>query len=200
MQDHIIEDSSIILFHMHIISHDSPCYYLTSVTKDRLPVFRSDEIKLITCAALDEARRSGEFALYAYAIMPDHLHVITDSILSPSRTLQFINGITGRRMIGYLKEHGYEASLKKLQHELRPRRYSQSLWDHHPDARLLLTENMLMQRVHYTHQNPVRADLVKKPEEYRWSSIRYWSGRILEDEPLRMDIDRIKWRSGGGAS
>ena len=73
---------------MHIISRDSPCYYLTSVTKGRLPVFRTDEIKLITCAALDEARRSGKFALYAYVIMPDHLHLIRNSILAPARTLQ----------------------------------------------------------------------------------------------------------------
>ncbi len=185
---------------MHTISRDSPCYYLTSVAKDRLPVFRTDEIKLVTCAALDEARRSGGFAFYAYVIMEDHLHVITDSSLSASRTLQFINGIVSRRVIDYLKLHNYETSLEKLRHEIGPRRYKYSLWDHHPDARLLLTEKMLMQRVHYTHQNPVRGNLVETPEQYRWSSIRYWSGRILADEPLRMDIDRIKWRSRGGAS
>ena len=28
---------------MHIISRNSPCYYLTSVAKDRRPTFRSDE-------------------------------------------------------------------------------------------------------------------------------------------------------------
>ena len=93
-----------------------------------------------------------------------------------------------------LSEHNYEASLRKLRHEIRPRHYSYSLWDHHPDARLLLTENMLMQRVNYTHQNPVRAGLVQLPEDYRWSSVRFWSGRLHEDEPLLMDIDRIKWR------
>jgi len=185
---------------MHTISPDSPCYYLTSVAKDRLPVFRTNEIKLVTCAAMDEARLSGGFALYPYVIMPDHLHVITDSTVSPSRTLQFINGIVSRRVIDYLKLKNYETSLKKLRHEIGPRRYKHSLWDHHPDARLLLTEKMLMQRVHYTHRNPVRANLVERPEEYRWSSIRYWNGGILEDEPLRMEIDRIKWRSGGIAS
>src|SRR5437773_7541503 len=75
-----------------------------------------------------------------------------------------------------------------------------SLWDHHPDARLLLTEDMLMQRVHYTHQNPVRAGLVKKSEEYRWSSIRCWTGKVLDDERLLMNIDRIRWRRSGGAA
>jgi putative transposase len=179
---------------MHKISRDSPCYYLTSVAKDRLPIFRTDEIKLIACAALDEAPKSGKFALYAYVIMPDHLHVITDSILPPSKTLQFINGITGRRIIDYLKEQRYESSLAKLRHEIRLRRYGYSLWDHHPNARLLLSESMLMERVNYTHQNPVRAGLVSHPEEYRWSSVRCWSGKVLEDEPLLMDIVRIKWR------
>jgi REP element-mobilizing transposase RayT len=58
---------------MHIISRDAPCYYLTTVTKNRLPVFRTDRICEIVCQALDEARRSGGFALYAYVIMPDHL-------------------------------------------------------------------------------------------------------------------------------
>jgi len=43
--------------------------------------------------------------LYAYVLMPDHLHVVTDSTLQPSKTLQFINGITSRRIIDYLKEH-----------------------------------------------------------------------------------------------
>ena len=179
---------------MHIISRDAPCYYLTSVAKNRLPVFRSDEIKVITCAALDEARRSGKFALYAYVIIPDHLHVVTNSRLSSARTLQFINGITGRRIIDYLKANNHERSLQKLRHEIRPRHYKYSLWDHHPNTRLLLTEDMLMQRVNYTHQNPVRAGLASRPEDYRWSSIRCWNRNILEDEPLRMDIDQIKWR------
>ena len=133
--------------------------------------------------------------MYAYVIMADHLHVITDSILTPSKTLQFINGITGRRIIDYLKERSYESSLAKLRHEIRPRSYGHSLWDHHPNARLLLSESMLMQRVHYTHQNPVRAGLVSHPEEYRWSSVRCWNAKVLEDEPLIMNIDRIKWRS-----
>jgi REP-associated tyrosine transposase len=179
---------------MHIVSRDSPCYYLTSVAKDRLPVFRTDQIKILTCEALNEARMSGKFSLYAYVIMPDHLHVVTDSALSPSKTLQFINGITGRRIIDYLKQGGHETSLAKLRHEIRPRSYSHSLWDHHPNARLLLSENMLMERVNYTHQNPVRAGLVSQTEDYRWSSVRCWNRKLLEDEPLLMDLQQIQWR------
>jgi putative transposase len=179
---------------VHVISRDSPCYLLTSVAKDRLQVFRTDELKEIACKALDEARKSGRFALYAYVIMPDHLHTITDSGRSSEETLRFINGITGHDVIGHLKERGYERSLLKLRHESKRRHYRHSLWDHHPNVRVLLTEKMLMERVHYLHQNPVRAGLVERAEDYRYSSVRCWNGKPLEDEPLLMNLDRIKWR------
>ena len=71
---------------MHTISRDTPALYITAVAKDRLPVFRTDAIKVITCNALDEARKSGGFSIYAYVIMPDHLHAITDSIANPPRS------------------------------------------------------------------------------------------------------------------
>ncbi|MCA1574609.1 MAG: hypothetical protein LC770_08745 [Acidobacteria bacterium] len=31
------------------ISRDNPCFYLTSVAKDRLSVFRSEAVKGVTC-------------------------------------------------------------------------------------------------------------------------------------------------------
>jgi hypothetical protein len=53
---------------------------------------------------------------------------------------------------------------------------------------------MLMERVHDTHQNPVRAGLVRRAEDYRFSSVRIWNRPPLEDEPLIVDIDKIRWR------
>jgi len=179
---------------MHVISRDHPCYYLTSVAKDRLHVFRSDEIKTVVCKALDEARNSGGFSLYAYVIMLDHLHIITDSALKPSKTLQFVNGIISRRVIDYLKDGGYESSLQKLEHAIGRRQRRYSLWDRHPDARVLFTEEMLRQRVNYTHMNPLRAGLLESPEDCRWSSARIWARKPLDDEPLLMNLDRIKRR------
>ncbi len=74
---------------MVTISRDNPCFSITSVAHGLLPVFRRDTLKQIVCAALDEARHSGQFAIFAYVIMPDHLHVITSGPLKPSDTLRF---------------------------------------------------------------------------------------------------------------
>jgi len=162
---------------MFRISKDSPAYYLTSVAKDRLPVFRTTELNTVACAALDEARRSAAFLLFAYVLMPDHIHTIVGSELKPSRVLQYINGIISRRVIDFLRDNGHELSLQKLRHNDRGRGYRHSLWDHHPNAKLLTTEDLLMQKVNYVHQNPVRAGLVTSAEDYRWSSVRIWQRR-----------------------
>jgi REP element-mobilizing transposase RayT len=83
---------------------------LTSVAKDRLPVFRTDSLKTITCNALDEARRSGGFAVYAYVIMPDHLHLVMGS----ARRQQFSFWRQGNADgANEADSHGYE------RHEIR---------------------------------------------------------------------------------
>jgi len=53
-----------------------------------------------------------------------------------------------------------------------------------------------MQKVNYINQNPVRAGLVERAIDYRWSSAWYWQRCEAEDKPLRVDIDRIEWRRG----
>jgi putative transposase len=148
----------------------------------------------VTCDATSEARTSGKFLIFAYVIMPDHFHLITDGESKAAKVLQFVNGIVSRRVIDFLKTHGHESSLKKLEHQEYRRGHKYSLWDHHPNIRLLTSENMLMERVYYTHQNPVRAGLVQRAEDYRFSSVRIWNRKPLEDEPLTMDLDKLKWR------
>src|SRR5215813_7989538 len=57
-------------------------------------------------------------------------------------------------------------------------------------------ESTFMEKVNYIHQNPVRAKMIERAEDYRWSSARFWRGCPNEDEPLRVDLDKIVWRKG----
>lgn len=176
------------------ITIDTPSLFITAVAKDRLPVFQTDAIKAIACAAIDEARTSAGLLLFAYVLMPDHFHLLTDSPHKPSKVLQFIKGIVSRRVIDYLKDHGYESSLRKLQHEGWKRNHRYSLWQHDSDIFSVTSESMFMQKVNYIHLNPVRADFAQKAIDYPWSSARFWNRCPLEDEPLRVDIEKIVWR------
>ncbi|MBI3950794.1 MAG: transposase [Acidobacteria bacterium] len=179
------------------ISKDTPSLFITAVANDRLPVFRAAAIKLVTCQAIDEARQSGGFLLFAYVIMPDHVHLLTDSPYKPSEVSRRLKGTIAHRVIEYLKEKGYESSLRKLRHEEWKRHHRYSLWGHESNVFSVFSESVFMQKVNYIHQNPVRAGLVERAIDYRWSSARYWHRCERDDEPLRVDVDRIAWRKTG---
>jgi putative transposase len=176
------------------LSRDSQALYITIVAKDRLPIFQTNEIKLVTCHALDEARESGNFLVFAYVIMPDHLHLLTDCPNASADVLRRIKGLTARRVIDYLKEQGFHTSLAKLRHEEWKRKHSYSLWQQEKNVLSIFSEGMFMQKVNYIHLNPIRANLVDKATDYRWSSARIWQRRDLADEPLMVDFDQIEWR------
>ena len=61
---------------MFRISKDSPVHYITSVAHDRLPAFQTASLKELVCKALNETRTSAKFLIFAYVIMPDHMHML----------------------------------------------------------------------------------------------------------------------------
>ena len=182
---------------MPTISKDNPCVFITTVAHNRLPVFRTDALKVVACRALDEARHSAGFALFAYVIMPDHLHVLFDGTLKPSDTLRYVNGVLSHRVIDFLKEGGFTTSLEKLRGKRKSRGYLYSLVDHHSNCVPVFSEGFFMEKVNYIHLNPVKKGLVERAQDYRWSSARQWWGQIAEDEPLLMDLKKIDWRKPG---
>lgn len=177
------------------ISRDSEALFITLVTKNRLPAFKTDTMKAVLCKAIDEARTSGGFLLFAYVLMPDHTHVLTNKPKTAADVLRVLKGITARRVIDYLKEkttfpHFGSFSMKSRNgtisiHCGKPKRMCCPF----------LAKGMFMQKVNYIHLNPVRANIVDTATEYRWSSARIWQRCPLEDEPLRVDFDRIRWRT-----
>jgi putative transposase len=180
--------------HRFQISRDSQVLYITLVTKHRLPVFRSDQMKAVLCRAIYEARNSAGFLLFAYVIMIDHMHLLTSQPTTISNVLRVLKGLTARRVIDYLKENNYFSSLSKLEHQEQERNYRYSLWQTEKNVLPIFSEGMFMEKVNYIHQNPVRAGLVARATDYLWSSARIWEGCPVENEPLLVDKDLINWR------
>jgi putative transposase len=128
--------------------------------------------------------------------MLDHMHLLTDCPKTSADVLRYLKGITGRQVIDYLKQKNYETSLAKLRHQEWKRKHEYSVWQQKKNVFSVFSEGVFMQKVNHIHLNPVRAGLVERPTDYRWSSARIWQGREAEDEPLMVDIDRIQWRKG----
>ncbi|MCM3871504.1 MAG: transposase [Pyrinomonadaceae bacterium] len=152
-------------------------------------------MKDVLCRAVDEARKSAGFLLFAYVIMVDHMHLLTSRPTTTSNVLRVLKGLTARRVIDYLKENNHVRPLSKLEHHEQDRNHRYSLWQTEKNVLPIFSEGMFMQKLNYIHQNPVRAGLVDRAIDYRWSSARIWQGCQLEDEPLLVDKELIRWRS-----
>lgn len=179
---------------MFQISRDSPAYYLTSVTHKRLPVFRLDEFKKVVADAFNEARSNHKFLIFAYVIMPDHTHVLTDNAHEIKATLRYLNGISAHRIIWKLILGGHQESLAKLRVADRGQNHKHSVYEHHANAIRITGEDAFIQKVNYIHLNPVRAGLVAHPDDYLYSSARQWHLCPFNTEPLLTDHERIDWR------
>jgi REP element-mobilizing transposase RayT len=149
-------------------------------------------MKEVLCRAIDEARK--HFLLFAYVVMLDHLHLLTSRPSTTSDVLRILKGLTARRVLDYLKENNYLSSLAKLQHQERDRNYKYSLWQREKNVLPIFSESLFMEKLNYIHLNPVRAGVVDRAVDYRWSSARIWQGCPAEDEPLQVDKDLIYWR------
>ncbi|NNE97675.1 MAG: transposase [Pyrinomonadaceae bacterium] len=176
------------------ISRDNPFYFITFVTNDRLNVFQKRELKNLISMSFDEARKSADFSIFAYVIMPDHVHLITSSEYKSSVVLRYLKGISARRIIDFLKKKNFQTSLDKLGHKTLKGNWNYSLWQHRSNVLSLISENILMEKVNYIHQNPVKENLVKTAGDYRWSSARFWNGNPADDEPLEVDAQKIHRR------
>lgn len=122
---------------------------------------------------LDGYRKRYAFTLYAYVLMTNHVHLLIEQGETPlAKAMQGL----GQSYTGY-----YNRKYKKSGHVFQGR-YK---------AILCERDAYLLGLVRYVHLNPVRAGMVKLPEEYPWSShfayLRGASGGMVEVElPLSL--------------
>ncbi len=97
------------------------------------------------------------FLLFGYAIMPDHIHLL----LTPREH-------TLIRVLRDLKSKtGYEIA--------RRRRSSGPVWQPRYFDNIIRRVQHFWEKLEYIHQNPVEAALVSEPEDWKWSSYRFYA-------------------------
>ncbi len=111
-----------------------------------------------------------DFALYAYVLMRNHFHLLVEKgYTSISSIMQGLN-------------QSYTQYFNKKYHKtghLFQGRYKSILCD---------KNSYFLHLVRYIHLNPVRAEIVSSPDEYRWSSHHIYMGRIKSEIINRMFV------------
>lgn len=142
-------------------------FFVTSVTWERRPIFRSDRAAGLFLAVLFGYRDRELFQLYEFVVMPDHIHLLLapKPTVSLERATQFIKGGYSHR---FMKETGSRMEI-----------WERSFTNH----RIRDAADYEKHRSHIL-QNPVRVGLVDLPEEYPYSSAH--AEFSLDEAPQRL--------------
>ncbi len=134
------------------IEYPSALYHITSRGNERKQIYLDAEDSLKFLAILEDYHDRYGILIHSYVLMDNHYHLILET--PKGNLVQVMQGINGV-YTGYFNRK-YERSGHLFQG-----RYKGILVD---------KDNYLVELSRYVHLNPVRAFIVKRPEEYKWSS------------------------------
>jgi putative transposase len=113
--------------------------------------------------------------------MPEHVHLLLwprEEVYSISRILASIKQPVARRILNHVRARNPD-DLGLFATGQKDKAYR--FWlDGGGYDRNITTLNVLRSSLDYIHRNPVRRGLVQTPEQWKWSSFRFWAG--LSDE------------------
>ena len=142
----------------------------------RLPLFSKPRSCGWMLDALHLGRDRGQYHLWAYVVMPEHVHVV----LGPrpgvpiSQILTTLKQSVAKRALLWLKEHA-TAFLHNLEDVQPNGRRSHRFWQRGGGYdRNLWSAAEIHEKIEYVHNNPIRCDLASAPERWPWSSALAW--------------------------
>ena len=153
-------------------------HFLTFSCYRRLALLSKDRTRHWFLEALENSRERHGFDLWAWVIMPEHVHLLILLKNADSETAKILASIkrpVSYRAIQYLKQES-PAFLQRLTVHNRNRTYHH-FWQPGPGFDKNLSEpRAIHNAVDYIHANPVRRELAKRPIDWPWSSSRDWEG------------------------
>jgi putative transposase len=108
----------------------------------------------------------GHYALQAFAVMPNHVHILAVPHVALPKAMKALKGFTAKRANQILGLTGTPF-------------WQDESYDH------LVRDGREFERLkRYIEENPVRAGLAGEPSEYRWSSAGSGTGRSPADQEV----------------
>ena len=158
-------------------------YYLTFQIVKWVDVFTRNEYKQIIISSFNYCRKHKGLELYAYVIMTNHIHLIARAKepYQLSDIIRDFKKFTANQLLPLLQlpqESRSDWMMKRFEFAARThqRNSHYQLWTHENHAVELFTPAFTEQKLNYIHNNPVRAGIVDKPEDYVYSSARNYAG------------------------
>ena len=152
-------------------------YFLTSSVVGWLPVFAHPQFAETILDAWRFLQTERGITLHGYVIMENHLHWIACGSDLSEHVGRF-KSYTARRIIDDMRQSGFGGILGQLAGLKAEHKHDQAhqLWQEGNHPKQIQSRDMMVQKLQYMHNNPVRRGYVDEPEHWRYSSARNYAG------------------------
>ena len=147
--------------------------YFTATILDWQHLLKPDKYKDIIIQSLKFFVKEKRIELNAFAIMSNHIHLIWQ-IQTGHKTENVQRDFlkyTSQTIIRDLELNHLEV-LKVFEVNLKDRKYQ--VWQRNPLSIDLWTKEVYIQKMEYIHNNPVTAGICSYPEQYKYSSAKFY--------------------------
>ena len=155
-------------------------YFWTDTIKDWKWLLVSDTYKMIIINSWRELVKRNKIVIYGFVIMPNHLHAIWEMIAMNGKEMPHasFNKFTSHQFLNHLRSR----SNKLLSYKANDTERKHRFWQRDPLAIRMDSKEKLEQKLDYTHLNPLQEkwNLVTKPEDYFWSSAKFYEKGVDE--------------------
>lgn len=157
-------------------------HFITCSCYRRLPFLNRARSRDRLLSILEQTRERYRFVVVGYVVMPEHVHLLITEpeVGTPSTVMQVLKQRSARALLPNKKRA--DARQRRLFEDAglrtpfwQARFYGFNVW----------TTKKRVEKLRYMHRNPVKRGLVGAPEQWRWSSYRFYS--LNEAGPVRVN-------------
>jgi putative transposase len=147
--------------------------FLTAVCYDFKMLLAEEKYKLIVINSLKYLVQTGEIIIYGYVIMRNHIHLIWHAIGTKT------NEQLQRSLLKFTADE-FKKNLKISNEQflaeflVNKKDRNFQFWKRDSMQIDLYSEKFFRQKLKYIHMNPVRAGLCALPEDYLYSSAKFY--------------------------
>jgi len=154
-------------------------HFVTFSVDRRRRLLDHDHPKRILLGVLNDQLTSFNARCVGFVLMPDHVHAVV-WFPKPGELSRFMHG--WKRMSSFRIREWYR---REAPHYFQGFGEGDRFWTPKYYAFEIYEQAKLEEKLNYMHQNPMRAGLVQRPGDWKWSSARWYESRQTVGVPIQ---------------
>ena len=160
-------------------------HFMTCTVLHWIPLFTREESVEILLESFRYLQKTEDLKLYAYVILENHMHIVAQSN-DIAKTMAKFKRHTARELLRLLQRENVTTILDQLVFYKKAHKSDRQyqVWQEGLQPKLIQTDAMMISKINYIHQNPVKRGYIDEASHWRYSSARDYEGKegLLEIE------------------